>query len=117
MKQWWSQELTDYETMVVGYSYFLLVIFLFSSTKKNFFTLLYTYYIKRSFRLGIYYIMTVTRLEVLRLYKNLIYYSRTLKLTDPVYFKGRVSSEFRSNKALADAKEITFAYKVGTIQF
>lgn len=56
--------------------------------------------------------MSVTRREVLRLYKDLVRYSKTLKLTDPVYFKRRVSADFRDNKSLLDAKEITFAFQV-----
>lgn len=57
--------------------------------------------------------MSVTRLEVLKLYKNLIKYSNTLTLTDPVYFRKRISSEFRRNKYLSKSEDILFAFQVG----
>lgn len=56
--------------------------------------------------------MSITRSEVLRLYKNLVLYSKSLTLTDPVYFKSKISLEFKRNKTLTDPKDITFAYKV-----
>lgn len=56
--------------------------------------------------------MSVTKSEVLRLYKNLIQYSKALTLTDPAYFRKRVTSEFRKNKNLNKPDDITFAYQV-----
>lgn len=56
--------------------------------------------------------MPVTRTEILKLYKQLITYSKTLTLTDPAYFRRRVATEFRKNKALTKPKDITFAYEV-----
>ncbi|XP_063531009.1 LYR motif-containing protein 5A [Cydia strobilella] len=57
--------------------------------------------------------MSITRSEVLRLYKNLVLYSKSLTLTDPVYFKKRITSEFKRNKSLTDPKDISFAYEKG----
>ena len=56
--------------------------------------------------------MPVTRTEILKLYKHLILYSKSLTLTDPAYFRHRVATEFRKNKALTKDKDITFAYEV-----
>ncbi|KAJ8722492.1 hypothetical protein PYW07_003672 [Mythimna separata] len=57
--------------------------------------------------------MQVTRTEVLKLYKHLIQYSKSLTLTDPAYFRRRVATEFRNNKELTKPKDITFAYQKG----
>lgn len=57
--------------------------------------------------------MSITRIEVLRLYKNLVLYSKSLTLTDSVYFKKRITSEFKRNKSLTDSKDISFAYEKG----
>ncbi|KAJ8725853.1 hypothetical protein PYW08_004036 [Mythimna loreyi] len=57
--------------------------------------------------------MQVTRSEVLKLYKHLIQYSKSLTLTDPAYFRHRVATEFRKNKELTKPKDITFAYQKG----
>lgn len=59
--------------------------------------------------------MSVTKLEILRLYKNLINYSRRITLTDPAYFKRKVATEFKSNKALSKPEDISFAFKVKLI--
>ncbi|XP_059057091.1 mitochondrial ribosome and complex I assembly factor AltMIEF1-like isoform X2 [Achroia grisella] len=54
-----------------------------------------------------------TRSEILRLYKNLILYSKSLRFTNPVYFRSRISNEFRKNKFLTSSEEVIFAYKKG----
>lgn len=56
--------------------------------------------------------MSVTKTEVLRLYKNLMLYSKTLKFTEVSYFKKRITSEFKKNKELETPEDIAFAYKV-----
>ncbi|CAD0196961.1 unnamed protein product [Chrysodeixis includens] len=61
--------------------------------------------------------MQVTRIEVLKLYKQLISYSKSLTLTDPAYFRRRVGTEFRNNKSLTNSKDITFAYQVDVVHF
>ncbi|KOB67490.1 Uncharacterized protein OBRU01_20597 [Operophtera brumata] len=56
--------------------------------------------------------MQVARLDILRLYKDLMLYSRRITLTDPAYFRRRVVKEFKNNKILAKENDITFAYQV-----
>lgn len=56
--------------------------------------------------------MQLARPQILRLYKDLMLYSRRLTLTDPDYFKRRVVTEFKNNKALDKVEDITFAYQV-----
>lgn len=56
--------------------------------------------------------MQVTRTEVLKLYKHLITYSKSLTLTDSAYFRRRVVTEFKNNKSLTKSKDIAFAYQV-----
>uniref|UniRef100_A0A2H1WUA7 SFRICE_007041 n=1 Tax=Spodoptera frugiperda TaxID=7108 RepID=A0A2H1WUA7_SPOFR len=53
--------------------------------------------------------MQVTRTEILKLYKNLMLYSKSLTFTDPAYFRRRVATEFRNNKTLTKDKDITKA--------
>lgn len=57
--------------------------------------------------------MAIAKTDVLRLYKNLLLYSKTLRYTDPVFFKRRIVTEFKKNKELADSEDINFAYKKG----
>lgn len=56
--------------------------------------------------------MPISRQEVLRLYKNLIIYSKNLKFTDSTYFRKKVITEFRRNKTLTASEDISYAYKV-----
>lgn len=56
--------------------------------------------------------MRVSRQEILRLYKELISYSKTLKYTDKDYYLRRVKKEFTENKSLEDTKEIFHQYSV-----
>ncbi|CAH2240208.1 jg1772 [Pararge aegeria aegeria] len=57
--------------------------------------------------------MSVSRAEVLRLYKDMLLYSKTLKFTDVLYYKRRVSSEFKRNKSLDKPEDVNYAYKKG----
>ncbi|XP_075969871.1 LYR motif-containing protein 5A-like isoform X1 [Anticarsia gemmatalis] len=57
--------------------------------------------------------MQIARTEILRLYKNLMLYSKSLTLTDPAYFRRRVATEFRNNKSLTKTEDITFAFQKG----
>ncbi|CAH0406334.1 unnamed protein product [Chilo suppressalis] len=59
------------------------------------------------------FIMLVARAEVLGQYKKLLLYSKSLALTDPVYFKNRITSEFKKNKTLTVPEDIRFAYQKG----
>lgn len=56
--------------------------------------------------------MTITRLQVKQLYKELLKYGCSLKLTDKNYFKGRIKQEFSDNKELVKPDEIQFFYDV-----
>lgn len=60
---------------------------------------------------------TVTRTEVLNLYKKLLVYSKNLTYTDPSYFRRRITKEFQQNKELTNAEDITFAFKVRNLVF
>ncbi|KAJ2952889.1 hypothetical protein O0L34_g7252 [Tuta absoluta] len=60
--------------------------------------------------------MSITRSEVLRLYKQLMLYSKSLTLTDPAYFRRKISTEFRRNKTLTKPEEVTFAYQVPKVE-
>lgn len=56
--------------------------------------------------------MTVTRLQVKQLYKELLKYGYSLKLTDKSYYKSRIKQEFLDNKQLVKPDEIQFFYDV-----
>lgn len=56
--------------------------------------------------------MTVTRLQVKQLYKELLKYGCNLKLTDKNYYKKRIKEEFINNKQLVKPDEIQFFYNV-----
>lgn len=56
--------------------------------------------------------MTVTRLQVIQLYKELMKYGSSLKLTDKNYYKRRIKQEFVDNKQLVEPDEIQFFYDV-----
>lgn len=55
---------------------------------------------------------SVTRLDVLKLYRNLLRYGETLKFTDKGYYKKRIRGEFQKNKILDNPEEIDFSWKV-----
>jgi len=56
--------------------------------------------------------MTITHLQVKRLYKELLKYGCNLKLTDKNYYKSRIKQEFLDNKQLVKPEEIKFYYDV-----
>lgn len=56
--------------------------------------------------------MTVTRLQVKQLYRELLKYGCSLKLTDKDYYKYRIKQEFLENKQLVKSDEIQFFYNV-----
>lgn len=56
--------------------------------------------------------MTITHLQVKQLYKELLKYGSSLKLTDKNYFKIRIKQEFLNNKQLVKQEEIKFFYDV-----
>jgi len=57
--------------------------------------------------------MTITHLQVKQLYKELLKYGCSLKLTDKNYFKRRIKQEFLDNKQLIKPDEIQFFYDKG----
>ncbi|XP_050431838.1 MIEF1 upstream open reading frame protein [Adelges cooleyi] len=57
--------------------------------------------------------MSVTSLQVLKLYKELLKYGSNLKLTNKNYYQRRIKEEFKQNKLLSDPKEIQFSYDKG----
>lgn len=56
--------------------------------------------------------MSVTRSQILKLYKDINRYTKELKYTDKEYFLKRVRNQFKKNKVLDDDKEILFNYQV-----
>lgn len=56
--------------------------------------------------------MKIVRQDVLRLYRELINYSRGLKYTDKDYYLARVKQEFIQNKNLESADEIVHQFNV-----
>lgn len=56
--------------------------------------------------------MSVTKKEVLKLYKNLLSYSKSLTFTDRGYYRTRIIKEFEKNKTLTNAEDILHAFKV-----
>lgn len=61
--------------------------------------------------------MTITSLQVKKLYKELLKYGRSLKLTDKNYYKNRIRQEFLANKELVKSDEIQFFYDVSLIKY
>ena len=59
--------------------------------------------------------MGVSRVQVLKLYKDILRYSNQLIYTDKEYFINRVKNEFRNNKDLTDQSDIEFFYKVSLL--
>ncbi len=50
--------------------------------------------------------MSTRQLEVLRLYRDLIRYSQTLKYTDVTFYLTRIKQEFAKGKSLENEDEI-----------
>lgn len=50
--------------------------------------------------------------DILKLYRDLIRYSKNLNFTDKDYFLFRVQDEFRKNQQIGKPEAIEFCYKV-----
>ncbi|GBM14204.1 hypothetical protein AVEN_61016-1 [Araneus ventricosus] len=57
--------------------------------------------------------MTIPRSNVIRLYKDLLKYSKTLKYTDKSYYLNQVKKEFTENKNLTSSEEISYHFRRG----
>ena len=57
-------------------------------------------------------ILMVSKESVLRLYKDLLRYSRQLKFTDTQYYQTRIRNEFRQNQSLTNSKDIEYYFNV-----
>lgn len=53
-----------------------------------------------------------TRVEILKLYKNLLRYGEQLKFTNKNYFARRIRKEFKKNKDLTDESAINLRFEV-----
>lgn len=60
--------------------------------------------------------MTVERVQILNLYKQLLRYSNTLTYTNKAYYLRRVKEKFRANQDLTSAEDVEFYYKVSSAQ-
>lgn len=58
--------------------------------------------------------MTISHLQIKQLYKELLKYGCSLKLTDKNYYKSRIKQEFLDNKQLVKPEEIQFFYDVSS---
>ncbi|XP_071630049.1 mitochondrial ribosome and complex I assembly factor AltMIEF1-like isoform X2 [Temnothorax longispinosus] len=56
----------------------------------------------------------MSRQAVLRLYKDILRYGETLRLTNKKYFRYRIQTAFRNNKNLSDEATIDFQLKCTT---
>ena len=54
----------------------------------------------------------ISRPDKLRLFKQLLRYSNTLRYTDRDFYLSRVRHEFNKNKQLTDPKDVHFFYQV-----
>ncbi|KAH0819677.1 hypothetical protein GEV33_003119 [Tenebrio molitor] len=54
----------------------------------------------------------ITKLQILKLYKDLLRYGQGLRFTDKDYFCNRIRREFRKNRELGDESEISFNFEV-----
>lgn len=54
----------------------------------------------------------VSRSSVIRLYKDLLRYTKQIQYSDKEYYINRVKSEFRSRKNLSEPKDIEYYYMV-----
>ncbi|GFS30340.1 uncharacterized protein TNIN_340671 [Trichonephila inaurata madagascariensis] len=57
--------------------------------------------------------MTITRLNIIQLYRDILKYSKTLKFTDKDYFLHQVKKEFKENKHLTNTEEISYHFNRG----
>lgn len=54
----------------------------------------------------------VSKTSVIRLYKDLLRYTKQIQYSDKDYYINRVKSEFRSRKNLSEPNDIEYYYKV-----
>lgn len=57
------------------------------------------------------------RIEILKLYKDLLRYGQQLKFTDREYFQRRIKKEFKQNKEVTDETDINFKFEVSQYIF
>ncbi|XP_064210745.1 mitochondrial ribosome and complex I assembly factor AltMIEF1 [Tribolium castaneum] len=57
----------------------------------------------------------VTKIQILKLYKDLLRYGQNLKFTDKDYFHKRIRREFRKNRDLTDESAISFNFERGIV--
>ncbi|KAF7286317.1 hypothetical protein GWI33_006046 [Rhynchophorus ferrugineus] len=55
------------------------------------------------------------KIEILKLYKDLLRYGQELKFTDKEYFQKRIKKEFKQNKVVTDETDINFKFEKGII--
>lgn len=58
--------------------------------------------------------MTIERIQILNLYKQLLRYSNKLTYTNKDYYLRRVKDKFRANQNLTDSNDIEFYYMVSS---
>ncbi|KAF4520373.1 hypothetical protein B566_EDAN012878 [Ephemera danica] len=56
-----------------------------------------------------------TRRDVLNLYRSLLRYGKSIKLTEKNYYKGRIRAEFETNKNIENPADIKFHIEVQTL--
>lgn len=54
-----------------------------------------------------------SRAAILKLYKDMLRYSETLRLTDKEFYLRRIRFEFKKNKNLTTKEESTFSFQKG----
>lgn len=59
---------------------------------------------------------SVTKQNILQLYKKLLRYSNSLRYTDKDYYLARVRGEFWKNREITDPEEINFQFQVCSTQ-
>lgn len=52
------------------------------------------------------------KLQILKLYKDLLRYGQQLHLTDKQYYINRIQKEFAKNRELIDVADINYNFKV-----
>ncbi|UXI21898.1 Sialin [Sarcoptes scabiei] len=57
--------------------------------------------------------MTIARSDILKLYRDLLRYSRQLKYSDIDYINRRIRNEFRAKQNLTESKDIEYYYQKG----
>lgn len=55
---------------------------------------------------------TVTKIQILKLYKDLLRYGQNLTFTDKEYYSKRIRREFKKNRSLETPSDIEFNFEV-----